>query len=110
MASIPYSTKIGLQQRLSAHARQRWPDLPELTVTYRAGFAYLTATLPDGDTQPLCRLRYGGSASVWGFAVYRASHHDYQDSWLPDGTPAGSPEQALDCACGLYLNDPASWT
>jgi len=47
---------------------------------------------------------------VWGFAVYRASHHDYQDSWLPDGTPAGSPEQALDCACGLYLNDPAAWT
>jgi hypothetical protein len=28
---------------------------------------------------------------------------------LPNGMPAGSPEQALDCACGLYLNDPTAW-
>ena len=25
------------------------------------------------------------------------------------GRPAGSPEEALDCACGLYLNDPTAW-
>jgi hypothetical protein len=23
---------------------------------------------------------------------------------------AGSPEDALDTACGLYLNDPSAWT
>jgi len=23
--------------------------------------------------------------------------------------PAGTPEEALDCACGLYLNDPSAW-
>jgi hypothetical protein len=22
----------------------------------------------------------------------------------------GTPEEALDCACGLYLNDPKAWT
>ena len=22
----------------------------------------------------------------------------------------GAPEEALDCACGLYLNDPTAWT
>ena len=33
----------------------------------------------------LCRLRYGGSAHTWGFAIYRASHDDYEDSYLPNG-------------------------
>jgi hypothetical protein len=23
---------------------------------------------------------------------------------------AGAPEEALDCACGLYLNDVTAWT
>jgi len=58
---------------------------------------------------PLCRLRYGGSASRWGFAIYRASQDDYQDNVLPSGQFAGSPEDALDCACGLYLNDSTAW-
>jgi hypothetical protein len=66
--------------------------------------------LADGTTLPLCRLRYGGSASRWGFAIYLASRDGYQDSVLPNGLPAGSPEEALDCACGLYLNDPTAWT
>jgi len=57
----------------------------------------------------LCRLRYGGSAHTWGFAIYRASHDDYEDSYLPTGMTGGSPEEALDCACGLYLNDPSAW-
>ncbi|GAA1417323.1 hypothetical protein ACFQZ4_42340 [Catellatospora coxensis] len=33
----------------------------------------------------------------------------YQDSIPGSGLPAGSPEEALDCACGLYLNDPTAW-
>jgi hypothetical protein len=57
----------------------------------------------------LCRLGYRGSASQWGFAIYRASHDDYENSYLPSGYSAGSPEEALDCACGLYLNDPTAW-
>ena len=58
---------------------------------------------------PVAGLRYGGSASRWGFAIYRASHHDYQDNVLPSGEFAGTPEEALDCACGLYLNDSTAW-
>jgi hypothetical protein len=30
MPSIPDSTKTSLQQRLSEHARQRWPTLAEI--------------------------------------------------------------------------------
>ena len=37
------------------------------------------------------RPRYAGSASGWGFAIYRASHHDYEDSYLPKGGMAAQP-------------------
>ncbi|WP_406434685.1 hypothetical protein OHA59_47330 [Streptomyces sp. NBC_01589] len=30
----------------------------------------------------------------------------YEDNFLPTGLPFGSPEDALDCACGFYLGDP----
>lgn len=109
MATPPASTKTSLGQRLSERARSRWPALTRVTVRFRAQFAYIDAHLPDGEVLPLCRLRYGGSASSWGFAIYRASHDDYQDSILPNGQLAGSPEDALDCACGQHLNDPTAW-
>jgi hypothetical protein len=106
----PESTKSSLRQRLDAHARTRWPHLRDLQVRHRAGFAYISAQLPDEDEPlPLCRLRYTGSASTWGFAIYQASSDRYEDSYLPSGLPAGTPEQALDTACGLYLADPTAW-
>lgn len=109
MPKIPDSTKNSLHLRLTQHAQQRWPALTEVRMRYRAGFAYVDGVLTDGEVLPLCRLRYAGSASTWGFAVYQASHDDYEDSLLPTGSPSGSAEEALDCACGLYLNDPTAW-
>jgi hypothetical protein len=109
MPTPPASTKTSLQQRLSAHARDRWPALAGVTVRFRGQFAYLDAQLPDGEIMPLCRLRYGGSAHRWGFAIYLASRDGYEDSFLPSGYPVGSPQEALDCACGLYLNEPTAW-
>jgi prepilin-type processing-associated H-X9-DG protein len=78
-------------------------------VRFRANFAYVDGQIVDGPTMPLCRLRYGGSANRWGFAFYRASHDDYEESILPSGAFVGSPEEALDCACGVYLSDPMMW-
>ena len=109
MAKPPESIKSSLQQRLNARARDRWPALTKVTVRFRAQFAYIDAHLPDGEVLPLCRLRYSGSASSWGFAVYLASKDGYEESILPNGQFTGSPEDALDCACGLYLNDPTAW-
>ena len=105
----PRSTKESLTSRLRSHAKTRWPELGHLDVRFRANFAYVDAQHHDGSVLKLCRLRYGGSASIWGFAIYRASHDDYEDAVLPSGMPVGSPEEALDCACGLYLNDPTAW-
>jgi hypothetical protein len=109
MPTPPASTKTSLTQTLSTRARERWPTLEHVEVRFRGQFAYISAQLPDGENLPLCRLRYGGSASRWGFAIYRASHDDYQDNILPSGQTAGSPQEALDCACGLYLGAPTAW-
>ncbi len=103
MVKYPDSTKTSLQQRLSERARQRWPELARVAVRHRGAFSYLDGVLADGATLRLCRLRYTGSAHNWGFAIYRASHDDYQDNYLPNGHTAGTPEDALDCAAGLYL-------
>jgi hypothetical protein len=109
MAAPPASTKTSLQQRLSARARERWPQLSGVDVRFRGAFAYVTGELPDGEPMPLMRLRYGGSAARWGFAIYLASKDGYEDSVLPTGFTAGTPEDALDTACGLYLGDPTAW-
>ena len=92
MAAPPTSTKTSLQQRLSARARERWPQLAGVDVRFRGAFAYVTAHMPDGDSMPLMRLRYAGSAAHWGFAVYLASKDGYEDSVLPTGDLAGTPE------------------
>jgi hypothetical protein len=108
-ATIPESTKISLGQRLRERQQTRWPALATVHLRFRGQFAYVDGEFPDQQRLPLCRLRYGGSASRWGFAIYLASRDGYEDSILPTGLHAGSPEEALDCACGLYLNDPTAW-
>jgi len=109
VARYPDSTKASLEQRLRARARQRWPQITRLQIRHRGVFSYVEATLTDATTLPLCRLRYVGSAHQWQFAIYRASHDDYHESIFPTGLPVGTCQDALDTACGLYLNDPTAW-
>ena len=101
VVTYPDSTKSSLEYRLHTRARERWPQLTSVDVRHRANFSYVDGVLPDGTVTKLCRLRYGGSAHQWGFAIYRASHDDYAESVLPTGLPVGTCEDALDTACGL---------
>ena len=110
MAKFPDLTKTSLEQRLSARARDRWPQISDLQVRHRGVFSYVQAILTDGTTLTLCRLRYIGSAHQWPFAIYRASHDDYDESIFPTGLPIGTCQDALDTACSLYLGDPTAWT
>lgn len=109
MPTPPESTKISPGQRLRERARERWPALATVNVRHRGRFAYITGELADGTTLPLCRLptaatpTAGASPSTW------PAKDGYQDSFLPNGSPVGTAEEALDCACGLYLNDPTGW-
>ena len=104
MLSIPNSTRSSLTRRLDARARERLPQIRGLAVRFRNPFAYVDADLTNGDTIRLCRLRYTGNADKWGFALWRPSHNDYQDSWLPTGFSPGTPEDALDTACWHLLD------
>jgi len=110
MARMPDSVKTTLKQRLETHQTARWPQPARLDVRYRGDYAYIDAVTTDDEIWPLCRLRYTGTASRWGFAIHLASRDSYEDSLLPNGLPAGTPEEALDCSCGLYLDDPTAWT
>ena len=72
VARYPDSTKASLEQRLRARARDRWPQIASLHIRHRGTFSYVNATLADGTTLKLCRLRYVGSASQWQFAISTA--------------------------------------
>jgi hypothetical protein len=106
MASVPEPTKAALTQSLQAHAREHWPQLIDLQVRFRGQFAYVDAEVADADVLPLCRLRYLGTADVWGFGLYLASSDKYEDQILPTGSFTGPATDALDCACSLYLASP----
>jgi len=103
MPAIPASTQSSVTLRLLAHAEQNWPQLKRVEVTCRGAFAYVTGVLPDGEKIPLCRLRYGGSAHSFGFAIYSAAHDRYQEAALLSGFTSGTPQDALDTACTVHL-------
>ncbi|MEU9456839.1 ATP-binding protein [Streptomyces sp. NPDC048277] len=99
----PESMQYHLRRQLNAHATEHWPQLTRVHVRFRAGFAYVDGELRDGERLPLCRLRFTGVLHTWGFARYDAGSDGYRDDILSSGLPAGSAEEALDCAGGLYL-------
>ena len=109
MKAPPQSAKDSLTARLNDHARTRWPELAGVELRFRANFAYVDGRDADGAAVAQPAELDRGSVHLWGFAIYRASHNDYEDSFLPTGTPIGTAEEALDCACGLYLNNPMAW-
>ena len=47
VATPPASTKSSLQQRLSRHARDRWPALARVAVRFHGQFAYIDGHLAE---------------------------------------------------------------
>lgn len=105
MARLSDTAKTTLQRRVAAHHAQHWPQLSSLDVRWRGSYAYINAATPGGDVQQLCRLKWNGHHDHWGFAIYLASRDGYEPNILPSGWPTGTPEEAIDCAGLLYLND-----
>src|SRR5712671_6142499 len=103
MPAIPESTRSSIILRLLDHAEKNWPQLTKVQARYRGPFAYITGVLPDGEQIPLFRLRYGGSAHSFGFAIYSAARDRYEDAVLRTGLPIGTPPEALDTACTVHL-------
>lgn len=97
------STRTILEQRLSGRVRCRWPFLLGISIRTSGMFAYIDACLPDDEMIALCRLRYCGSVDRWGFAIYRPDLGEYRDAILPSRQASATPEEAFDCAWGLYF-------
>ena len=99
MPAIPESTRSSIIVRLLDHAEKNWPQLAKVRARYHGSFAYITGVLRNGEQIPLFRLRYGGSAHSFGFAIYSAARDRYEDAvlltGLPIGTPARSPRHRL---------------
>ena len=74
-----------------------------MQVTCRDGFAYAAGVLPGGEQQPLFRLRYGGSAHSFGFAIYSARPRPLRRRRPAHRHPTGTPQEALDTACTVHL-------
>jgi len=106
MPAIPESTRSSIILRLLDHAEHNWPQLAKVQARYRGSFAYITGVLPGGEQIPLFRLRYGGSAHSFGFAIYSPARDRYEDAVLLTGLPIGSPQEALDTACTVHLAAP----
>ena len=103
MPAIPASTRSSILLRLLDHAEKNWPQLKKVQARYRGPFAWITGVLPGGEQIPLFRLRYGGSAHSFGFAIYSAASDRYEDAVLITGLPVGTPQEALDTACTVHL-------
>jgi hypothetical protein len=101
--AIPDSTRDPITWRLILHAGQHWPQLEKVQAAFRGGFAYAAGVLPGGEQIPLFRLRYGGSAHSFGFAIYSAARDRCEDTVLLTGYPTGTPQEALDTACTVHL-------
>ena len=103
MPAIPESTRNSIIVRLLDHTETNWPQLAKVRARYHGSFAYITGVLRNGEQIPLCRLRYGGSAHSFGFAIYSAARACYEDAVMLTGSPVGTPQQALDTACTVHL-------
>jgi hypothetical protein len=103
MPAIPEPTRSSIIVRLLDHAEKNWPQLAKVRARYHGSFAYITGVLRNGEQIPLFRLRYGGSAHSFGFAIYSAARAHYEDAALLTGSPVGTPQEALDTACTVHL-------
>ncbi len=77
-ARDPRLDQTSLDQRLTLHAKEHWPQLVTVHVRYHGQFAYVEGQLIDGVRLPLMRLRYGGSATSRGLAIHTPSNDRYE--------------------------------
>ena len=90
MAAIPESTRSSIILRLLDHTEKNWPQLAKVQARYHGSFAYITGVLPGGEQIPLFRLRYGGSAHSFGFAIYSPARDRYETPSCSPGSPSAA--------------------
>ncbi len=71
--------------------------------------SYVEATLTDATALKLRRLCYVGSATNGSSRSTAPATTTTTNRSSSTGLPIGTCQDALDTACGLYLNDPTAW-
>jgi hypothetical protein len=123
--TIPPGVKLETERRILEHAaRHHAGKFTRVEARFRGAFCYIDAYTPldisdvrqspIGETRQeyverlrntpthLCRLRYFGDESKWGFAFYSYAHEKYEPSVLLDGSFRGTPEEAFDTSTLFY--------
>ena len=117
---IPPNVREALLARLEQHARTRWAGrCRKIVVRFRDAFAYVDVVAPalpsllpvtaderariESVPTRLCRLGYLGTVDRWAFAFYKYSDESYEPSVDLSGSFETTPEEAFDCAAGVYL-------
>jgi hypothetical protein len=90
---IPDSTEDLLHLHLVQRARARWPDLADVRMRYRVGFAYVDGVIVDGPGMPLCLLRCLASATPWSFAIHRPAMTITRTTSCPAAHPPAPPKR-----------------
>ena len=125
---IPPAVQERTKKRILAHAQKHYAGkFLRLDIRFRGALCYIDAfTEPEkpnkdllkmrGETEEqyyermrnfpfhLCRLRFFKDEDAWSLAFYTYSHEKYEPCFFPNGTFAGTPEEAFDVGA-VYLQD-----
>jgi hypothetical protein len=106
---ITARTRSSIIVRLLDHAEKNWPQLAKVRARYHGSFAYITAMFRNGEQIPLFRLRYGGSAHSFGFAIYSAASDRYEDALLRTGLPDQAPRKKPSTPPAPFTRPTSNW-
>jgi hypothetical protein len=118
---IPKGVREELADRLLRHVARRWTGrVRKILLRFHGAYAYIAAVeASKGENLPsqvcryvdegevpveLCRLGYLASIDRWAYAFFKYSDECYAPSVVASGSFQATPEQAFDCAAGVYLH------
>ncbi len=110
-----------LAARLLRHVRRRWTGrVRRILLRFHGAYAYVAVVetargekveprvcryIEEGEVPlQLCRLGYVASIDQWAYSFFKYSDGRYEPSVVASGSFLATPEQAFDCAAGVYLH------
>ena len=98
--------KHSLTVRLNEHARNHWPALAGVDVRFRPTSPTSTDAAPTARSSNSAGCATAAPPTTGASPSTEPATTTTKTHTCPTGTPVGTPEQALDCACTLYVDDP----
>ena len=119
---IPEAVREKLATRLLRHVTRRWTGrVRKILLRFHGAYAYVAAVeaargekvepqvcryIEEGEVPlQLCRLGYIANIDHWMYAFFKYSDECYAPSVVASGSFLATPEQAFDCAAGVYVHE-----